>query len=333
MRSLLAIMEDLQTHAAPPPAAAEQPEWWFVLTKGKLAKVVPDTEFAAVRSLEAQGWDVRNDSMRSEDAGYAYAAEHFHAYPEAGAADAKTRPFEQSPEFRRWFGNSKVVDRFGRPLRVYHGTLHDFPSFEYSNSKVVGGAGWGFNRIGFWFDTHPDTPSHFASGSGSVLPCYLAIRNPLVLRGRAASEDDLATLERLRAAWLAVADKGDYRVARNAEAEYRTFRSNLESRIGEPFERLRTEVLPPYGQEPSMAAKSDYTRKVAECQQDLIAQGYDGIHLANTMADSGSRSRVQTDWWIAFHPNQIKSAIGNNGAYSDHPSINEARRARIRTGR
>lgn len=29
-----------------------------------------------------------------------------------------------SPEFRRWFGQSKVVDERGKPQLMYHGTSH-----------------------------------------------------------------------------------------------------------------------------------------------------------------------------------------------------------------
>ena len=35
----------------------------------------------------------------------------------------------RSPEFQRWFGDSKVVDEAGEPLRVYHGTMAEFEAF------------------------------------------------------------------------------------------------------------------------------------------------------------------------------------------------------------
>jgi len=28
----------------------------------------------------------------------------------------------ETPEFKRWFGNSKLVDKDGKPLMLYHGT-------------------------------------------------------------------------------------------------------------------------------------------------------------------------------------------------------------------
>ena len=32
----------------------------------------------------------------------------------------------ESPAFKSWFGESKLVDEHGKPLVVYHGTRHEF---------------------------------------------------------------------------------------------------------------------------------------------------------------------------------------------------------------
>ena len=39
-------------------------------------------------------------------------------------------PPTQTPAFRRWFGESKVVDEKGEPMVVYHGTAADFDEFD-----------------------------------------------------------------------------------------------------------------------------------------------------------------------------------------------------------
>jgi hypothetical protein len=41
----------------------------------------------------------------------------------------KPLPLPSSPEFKSWFGDSKVVDKDGNPLRVYHGTTRTFTEF------------------------------------------------------------------------------------------------------------------------------------------------------------------------------------------------------------
>lgn len=76
-----------------------------------------------------------------------------------------------TPAFRRWFGDSKVVDEGGRPLVLYHGTDAPFTVFDRTSD------------IGFHFGS-PDTArtrlEHTgAADSGRLIPVYLRIRNPL----------------------------------------------------------------------------------------------------------------------------------------------------------
>ncbi|MCP4372961.1 MAG: hypothetical protein GY797_33370 [Deltaproteobacteria bacterium] len=42
----------------------------------------------------------------------------------------------QTPEFKKWFGDSKVVDDEGKPLVLYHGTTHKFESFERERGNI-----------------------------------------------------------------------------------------------------------------------------------------------------------------------------------------------------
>lgn len=84
-----------------------------------------------------------------------------------------------STAFKRWFGDSKVVDAQGKPLVVYHGTGADIDSFRKGN-----GAGSRESRIGFWFTENRDAAGEFADfaarGSGAnVTPVYLRMENPL----------------------------------------------------------------------------------------------------------------------------------------------------------
>lgn len=81
-----------------------------------------------------------------------------------------------TPEFKRWFGNSKVVDAEGRPLVVYHGTNESFNEFDYGYDQAQ------------YFTTDKNIASAYAIHGGrseatdvNVLPVYLTIKNPLVL--------------------------------------------------------------------------------------------------------------------------------------------------------
>ena len=74
-----------------------------------------------------------------------------------------------TPEFKRWFGDSKVVDADGKPLVVYHGTNSDFNEFK-SNSSLGGG---------MFFAPDPNEANAFAFAKGAnVLPVYLSANKP-----------------------------------------------------------------------------------------------------------------------------------------------------------
>ena len=42
----------------------------------------------------------------------------------------------ESPAFKSWFGESKIVDEHGKPLVVYHGTRHKFSRFDIDKGQV-----------------------------------------------------------------------------------------------------------------------------------------------------------------------------------------------------
>lgn len=111
------------------------------------------------------------------------------ASEEAGALSRKPSTDQmQTPEFKRWFGDSKVVDANGKPLVVYHGTTADFEAF--SNEFVGEGNGLSDLGDGFYFTDRPDAASQYAKGDGGqVMPVYLAMKNPAT--NEVLSHDDV----------------------------------------------------------------------------------------------------------------------------------------------
>jgi len=89
-----------------------------------------------------------------------------------------------TPEFKKWFGDSKVVDADGKPLVVYHGTGNDFSVFEEKSYRAPG-------ERGFFFSADPEIASRYAGFDpeenfhsqeiGNVVPAYLSIKNPLIV--------------------------------------------------------------------------------------------------------------------------------------------------------
>lgn len=107
---------------------------------------------------------------------------------EVGIAVGATKGLEDrsavtnTPAFKRWFGDSKVVGSDGKPLVVYHGTPYggfaDFNPAKSGTRNTFESA-----RAGIYFSS---TPSYAGvmSRSGdetgpSIYPVYLSIKNPL----------------------------------------------------------------------------------------------------------------------------------------------------------
>lgn len=74
-----------------------------------------------------------------------------------------------TPEFKKWFGNSKVVDENGDPLVVYHGTPANFNEFyTWSHFGTAEQANYRVMRAGL-------------DPGINIIPVYLSIKNPLRL--------------------------------------------------------------------------------------------------------------------------------------------------------
>lgn len=101
-----------------------------------------------------------------------------------------------SPHFRRWFGNSKVVDRSGKPLRVYHGSKNaTFNKFNIgqlydgtNKPAVVKKAFFTANPdYASKYTTHDFQPTRKLEAPG-IYPVYLSIQNPLDLEAYMRNE-------------------------------------------------------------------------------------------------------------------------------------------------
>jgi hypothetical protein len=117
----------------------------------------------------------------------------------------------ETPEFKRFFGDwqgdpanaSKVVDAAGEPLVVYHGTTASFDTFDMSKAARGSGADVGGSNYygnGFYFAPRSgDTNFYLRSGSlpsdvkggASVVPAYIDIKNPVVVKGGPSEIDNI----------------------------------------------------------------------------------------------------------------------------------------------
>lgn len=110
-----------------------------------------------------------------------------------------------TPAFQHWFGDSKVVDAYGRPLRMYHGTKH--PRIE---KFEVGFNSWGNKEFAgnhkvISFTTDPAFANGYAGEKpGAIIyPVYIRSLNPGDYRNPEHVKMVLDALEARRETWLA----------------------------------------------------------------------------------------------------------------------------------
>ena len=117
----------------------------------------------AARLLQHQGLQLPNILKNSSGL--------VHTIHETGSpVKPKVSNVTETQQFRRWFGNSKVVNRDGTPKVMYHGTKSKFTVFE----KTMLQDGFGF----FFTEDKRE-----AADYGNVGAFYLSISNPFDLYG------------------------------------------------------------------------------------------------------------------------------------------------------
>ena len=178
------------------------------------------------------------------------------AVPWKGVAVGKTgeermqRAQQETPEFKNWFGDSKVVDADGKPLTVYHGTSKDV---DFNSFKG--------NKNGIWFTPNPDIASNYAMQNDSM-----GYR-----RGTGYSMEPTNTASRVIPAYVSIENPAVFDVWPD-QIRYAT---NYKKALGDYFTQLK-------------------------------AQGHDGVIFG-----SGEDAT-----YVAFNPEQVKSATANRGTFS-----------------
>jgi len=112
--------------------------------------------------------------------------------PVARAAEVMRGPVTENPNFKAWFGDSKVVDETGKPLVVYHGTRsgNDFDGFDAARLGTAsngesGPEGFFFTRdskeaahYGREASFRADPENYTGGAKGAIYPVYLQMDNP-----------------------------------------------------------------------------------------------------------------------------------------------------------
>ena len=208
------------------------------------------------------------------------------------AYDALTE--EESAKFHAWFGKSVVRDSKGKPIRCFHGTPHQFDKFDL-NFAAKGNDQYG---IGFYFTDNADVASTYSGENGSVLPCYLKIVKPIDFdRPRNITQLQITKLVSAIGPKLMKdalsnhidVDSVGFRVALNQYAKFYEGTDLLQAARG--IWNDIYEGTPLAGHFPKLFK---------------AVTGYDGIIVR----------RSNGNIYVVFTPQQIKSAVGNDGRYT-----------------
>ena len=207
----------------------------------------------------------------------------------------------RTPAFKKWFGDwendpanaSKVVDENGEPLVVYHGTESEFDTFDTDGFRKTKGTG-------SWFTSNKDVAKTY-SANKEPYGVFLNIRNPF--------EADLNNADNREINVSYIRDnETDTVVKRNYNSD-EDLNDYVENELNDPdYERYDVfdEVY-------------DTDELIREVRKE---DNYDGAVLKNVFDageyyndDLGYEHYISNDY-VAFNPNQIKSATENNGEFS-----------------
>jgi hypothetical protein len=209
---------------------------------------------------------------------------------QGGVTPTKAIDVSNNDAFKKWFGDSKVVNEDGSPKVMYHGTTN----FEETDGKTIFKPSKKVNRSnnidGYYFTTDPKEASGYSTGlekdalveGSEVIPAYLSIKNPFV-KGSKVTSEMLETYKK------------------------EVIRENPQlGERAEIYAKEKAEIMKERGDSRRVSAPGIFpniTFSTAAMQRVLKAGGYDGFQ------DGGNH-------WVAFDSNQIKSAIGNTGEFN-----------------
>jgi hypothetical protein len=203
-----------------------------------------------------------------------------------------------SKEFKNWFKKSKVVDKQGKPLTMYHGTDAIFNVFDYTKIGTQGVS----EGAGFYFTNSQDV----AKGYGSPLEVNLSIQKPLAYDAKPFTRSVLQRLIK-RVAEIESVETGmgigDGFLSNYGDINYEGFNSVLrdatESMVNEEaaLDQISSIINSGVSIETVNKAVTEVT-------------GYDGV-VSKGFSNEGSEDNTI---YVAFFPEQVKST-SNNGAY------------------
>lgn len=253
-----------------------------------------------------------------------------HSLTEANSpVKLKIKDVTESQQFKRWFGNSKVINSDGTPKIVYHQTENEFTVFETRRE----GAGTRDNGTPFGIFLKSSNKDIGLRGK-KQMALYAKIENPLRAKNRS---EFLKAMQSMSSEYAEIINQHEaldreykektqsaMKEFKNYIIEWRADNPGVDSRalyddakFNELFEAEDT-----LASEWTSKADKLSTKAKEAMTKALESNGYDGVILEK---DDGSFGR-STDAYIVLHPEQVKSATDNIGTFdSSNPDIRYSR--------
>ena len=200
------------------------------------------------------------------------------------------------PAFRKWFGDSKVVDADGNPLVVYHGTRASFSVFDADIGPDRGGLLAFFSESPKFGAMYSKQGSEEYVEGSNVMPVYLAIQRPFDYRVHWKAAGDYYE--------FAGGPQDSWELDRLAADHYRVLEEELTDRQRERYGAAQFVK--------QVKSGSWLPLEIPSFVMYLREQGFDGLRM---------REMRSVNWGV-FEPTQVKSATGNDGTWdADDPDI------------
>ena len=202
--------------------------------------------------------------------------------------------------FYEWFGDSKVVDENGQPLKMVHFSGNEFSQFDKNRTGINNDE----SAVGFWFADKDDFA--FNNEYHPVrYDVYLKMDNPLIIEGKGTETNPWADTD--------IDNLDPY-------TKFEKMFNDLMYQDPQMWDERVSESL--YGGFETQKIKLHFAnlsegrkREVIKSFVDkLKTQGYDGIIIKNTQFDSVNPDE-RINQYVVFEPNQIKS-VDNRGSFS-----------------
>jgi hypothetical protein len=204
----------------------------------------------------------------------------------------------ETPEFKNWFQNSKVVDSKGKPLVVYHGSNRRFNEFQQRPSmRNVGGDTVQVEAPSFFFSADKETAKGFAKDRSLI---------DQRLKGKTAGRAET------RPFFLSIQKPLDFTITREVQQQMSKDGYSDYYNPNAPSPYVLETISQLTGDSPETWEDIQALFDDPAAVEAIRNEGYDGARLRES---DGAES------WVAFEPTQIKST-GNRGTFDpSNPNV------------